>query len=112
MKDMDVAQFKVRLLQMRSELRELEEASEEDQRPVELDQARVGRLSRMDAMQAQEMAHATSRRRRNMLLKIEGALGRVESGEYGCCFVCGEEIDLRRLAADPTSTRCMECVEA
>jgi DnaK suppressor protein len=71
--------------------------------------ASVGRLSRMDAMQAQQMAQETERRRQQQLMKVEGALRRMESGEYGYCFVCGEEIDLRRLALDPTNTRCIKC---
>jgi len=78
---------------------------------VELDQASVGRLSRMDAMQAQQMARDSEERRRQRLLRIEGALRRMESGDYGYCFVCGEEIDVRRLHADPSHTRCIKCVD-
>jgi DnaK suppressor protein len=65
----------------------------------------------MDAMQAQQMALEAARRRQHQLLMVEGALRRLESGEYGYCFVCGKEIDVRRLAADPTNTRCVACVE-
>ena len=100
-----------RLLHLRSELQELEQTSRDTGATVELDQSRVGRLSRMDAMQAQQMALEAGRRRRDQLLKIEGALHRIDSGEYGYCFVCGEEIDGRRLSADPTNTRCIKCVE-
>jgi DnaK suppressor protein len=78
---------------------------------VELDQARVGRLSRMDAMQAQEMAQATARRREQRLAQVEDALRRMESDDFGICFACGEEIDPRRLALDPTATRCIGCME-
>jgi DnaK suppressor protein len=63
-------------------------------------------------MQAQQMAQASERRRQQQLLKIEVALRRIETGEYGYCFVCGEEIDVRRLGVDPTNTRCIRCVEA
>ena len=45
------------------------------------------------------------------LQKIEGALRRIESGDFGYCFVCGEKIDTRRLAIDPTISRCMACSE-
>jgi len=100
-----------KLVRLKSELRELEESFRETSEPVKLDQARVGRLSRMDAMQAQQMALEAGRRRQDQLLKIEGALRRIESGEYGYCFVCGEEIDIRRFSIDPTTTRCMQCVE-
>ena len=99
------------MLGLRSELLELEKASGETTRPVVLDQASVGRLSRMDAMQAQQMAKEVSRRRQHQLLKIEGALRRIESGEYGYCFVCGEDIGVRRLSIDPSNTHCIECDE-
>ncbi len=106
----EIEQFRQKLLSLRSELQELEEAFKKTSEPVELDQSRVGRLSRMDAMQAQQMALEAARRRQHRLLKIEGALRRIASGEYGDCFICGEEIVALRLSADPTNTRCIECV--
>ena len=111
MNEAELEQNRQKLIRLRSELRELEESFREASEPVKLDQARVGRLSRMDAMQAQQMALEAARRRQDQLLKIEGALRRIESGEYGYCFVCGEEIDIRRFSVDPTTTRCMKCVE-
>ena len=107
----EIEEIKQRLLRLRLELQEIEDTSKKASKPIELDQARVGRLSRMDAMQAQQMAQEVARRRQHQLLKIDGALRRIESGEYGYCFVCGEEIDVRRLAADPSNTHCIECVE-
>lgn len=105
----ETEQFRQKLLLLKQELQEREETSRDAAKPVELDQASVGRLSRMDAMQAQQMAQETERRRQHQLMKVEGALRRIESGEYGCCFVCGKEIDIRRLSLDPTNTRCMKC---
>ncbi len=107
----DHENIKKELLHLKSEIQELEETFKAASEPVELDQAKVGRLSRMDAMQGQQMALESSRRRQQQLVKIEGALRRIASGEYGYCFVCGEEIDARRLAVDATNTRCMGCVE-
>jgi len=107
----EIEQYRNLLLRLRAELQELGDTSRETGEPVELDQARVGRLSRMDAMQAQEMALEAARRRKQQLLKIEGALHRIESGEYGYCFICGEEMTTGRLSVDPTNTRCMECID-
>jgi len=107
----EIEQIRQKLLYLRSEIQELEDAFKETSEPVELDQSRVGRLSRMDAMQAQQMALEVTRRRQHRLLKIGGALRRIESGDYGDCYVCGEEIVARRLFVDPTSTRCIGCVE-
>ena len=78
---------------------------------VELDQTCVGRLSRMDAMQSQQIALETERRRQQQLVKIEGALHRLGAGEYGYCFCCGDEIAGQRLKADPTITRCINCAD-
>ncbi len=111
MTEEEMEQIRQQLLCLKSKLQELEATFKETNKPLELDQARVGRLSRMDAMQAQEMALEASRRRQSQLLKVEGALRRIESGEYGYCFVCGEEIGIRRLSVDPANTRCMECAE-
>ena len=107
----DIGRFRKALLGLRAELGRLEAAAEGAADTVELDQSRVGRLSRMDALQAQQMARETARRRRQQIERIDGALRRIESGDFGGCFACGEPIDLRRLAADPTHTRCIRCAE-
>jgi len=57
------------------------------------------------------MAMATARRRVHELAAVEGALRRIELGEYGNCVGCGEEIDVRRLLVAPTSMRCVACAE-
>lgn len=109
MKQSDLAALKAQLLKQQAELEAVAEVSDEAARPVELDQAMVGRLSRMDAMQAQSMAQEAARRRKLQLTKIEGALRRMAGEDYGLCFVCGDDIDLPRLQFDPTTTRCIDC---
>lgn len=76
---------------------------------VELDQTRVGRLSRMDALQMQQMGLALSRRRQQELIALQHALKRIENGEYGECFECGEEINPKRLEIDLAATLCISC---
>jgi DnaK suppressor protein len=78
---------------------------------VELDQTRVGRLSRMDAMQMQQMELAMSRRQQRELGGLENALNRIDSGEFGRCFECDEDINPRRLEIDPIATLCISCAE-
>jgi DnaK suppressor protein len=46
------------------------------------------------------------------LNKIEDALMRLEQGDYGNCFECGEEIAQARLRALPFAVRCKDCEEA
>lgn len=46
------------------------------------------------------------------LSKINDALTRLEQGDYGNCFDCGEEIAGKRLRALPFAVRCKDCEEA
>lgn len=47
---------------------------------------------------------------RVVLKQIEGALVRVQRGEYGECVACGDEIGERRLMARPMATHCIDCM--
>ena len=98
-----------KLLKLRAELRAIAELGDESAAVVELDQTKVGRLSRMDALQAQAMAQASSARREQMLRRIEAALKRIDDDEYGYCKECDEPINPKRLEFDPTSVLCIEC---
>src|SRR5947207_14433220 len=46
------------------------------------------------------------------LNKINDALARLEQGDYGYCFDCGDEIAEKRLRALPFAVRCKDCEEA
>ena len=111
MDDKNLEQIRQLLLKMKVDLQKQEKTFIEDKKPVELDQTKVGRISRMDAMQIQQMALNASRRRQLQLVKIETAFQTIESGEYGYCLSCDEEINFRRLLVDPTNTYCIECAE-
>ena len=101
--------FQEKLLQLRAEIEAVAATGHESAGIVELDQSKVGRLSRMDAMQVQAMAQASSQRREQMLRNITAALGRLERNEYGDCQSCDEPINPKRLEFDPTATLCIEC---
>ena len=89
---------------------ELLDAQPNDERAtVMLDQQSVGRLNRMDALQRQQMAKETFRRRQLERAKIAAALARLDEGEYGWCVECGSEISARRLDVDLTAHLCIEC---
>ena len=105
----DLGAVQARLDARRKELAELTASHHDEARPAELDQTRVGRLSRMDALQAQEMAAATERRREIELDRIDAALQRITSGDFGFCVQCGEDIGLERLEFDPTTPLCIAC---
>ncbi len=109
---LDLSVFRDRLIARRQELLDLASSSAESRKPVELDQTRVGRLSRMDALQNQAMSLETERRRQLELQRIEASLKRLESGDYGYCITCGEQIPLRRLELDPTLPPCVDCASS
>ncbi len=110
--DTDPEAVRAALIAHRRELLRLVESSAEARRTVELDQSRVGRLSRMDALQSQAMSMETDRRRKVELHQIEAALGRIVDGDYGTCASCGEAIGPKRLALDPTTPVCIDCAQS
>ena len=95
--------MRARLLQLQEELSALEETGREAAQTVELDQSRVGRLSRMDALQGQAMSKEAQRRRHLELQAIKAALQRLDEGDYGYCLACGEDIARPRLNVDPAA---------
>ncbi len=107
--DDQLEKLKTRLLDRQQELKTLDAEGESWRGTVELDQQSVGRLSRMDALQQQEMAQAEARRRTSELAGIDGALQRLDEGEYGWCAECGEPIAFRRLEIDPSAALCVNC---
>jgi len=107
--DLDLKKIRQLLENERAELLQDSSSAADERRPVELDQQSVGRLSRMDAMQVQAMAQAVETRRRGRLQRIEAALKRLETDDFGYCDDCGEDIPAKRLEIDPTTTRCVDC---
>lgn len=109
MSDTFISDMRAKLLELREELESVVAASEDSSQIVELDQARVGRLSRMDALQAQAMSQASGRRREMMLRRISAALERIDNGDYGLCQTCEEMISHGRIESDPTAVLSIEC---
>jgi len=109
MDDAQQAKFRAQLLALRDDLELQDERGHDSQRTVTLDQQAVGRLSRMDAMQQQQMAKAVQSRRDTMKSRIIAALARLEDGEYGYCLSCGDDIAAKRLDFDPALPTCLSC---
>lgn len=53
----------------------------------------------------------TRDRQRKLICKIDSALRRIDTGEYGFCEVTGEPISLARLEARPIATMTVEAQE-
>src|SRR6188472_2385217 len=60
----------------------------------------------------EELEFALIQMKSETLNKVNDALIRLEQGDYGYCFECGEEIAEKRLRALPFAVRCKDCEEA
>lgn len=106
---MDAKQAREKLQEEQERLASLRQQSKTARAPVMLDQQAVGRLSRMDALQKQNMELATEHRRQQRVQTIAAALQRIEAGDFGYCIICGEDIAPQRLAFDPAVACCIDC---
>lgn len=109
MKDHDVLYFRGCIEARILELRDQSTANAGSRETVELDQQSVGRLSRMDAIERKAMADATHRMRDLEIKKLTAGLGRLETGDFGYCIDCEEEIERERLASNLTVLKCFDC---
>jgi DnaK suppressor protein len=101
--------MKKHLLERRKELEQVIEVRAETKTDSELDQQRIGRLSRMDAIQQQAMEEETGRRRDQEVDRIKAALQRIDEDDFGYCSVCEEPIAPKRLENDPATPLCVSC---
>lgn len=110
--EVQLAEIQTDLLTLREALSGQLQRLGEDSKPVQLDQQMVGRLSRMDAMQQQQMASASASHSKAYLNRVNLALQAIEEGDYGYCRQCDEAIAWLRLKARPDSPLCVACQEA
>jgi DnaK suppressor protein len=107
--ELKIAALSARLNARWAELHALSDGARDSRKPVELDQSKVGRLSRMDAMQDQAMAQESERRRVGDLQRIEAALLRLKGNDFGYFVSCDEAIAPARLELDPAVATCIKC---
>ena len=105
----DTNAMRQRLLARRTELEQLIESSADTRTDRNLDQQRIGRLSRVDALQQHAMEEATGRRREHEIARIDAALKRIEGDDYGFCTACERPVAPKRLENDPATPLCIEC---
>ena len=104
-----ISEFRDQLLGKQKFLQDIGQTGDDAAKTVELDQACTGRLTRMDALQAQAMSIDAQRRRVLELQLIDAALQRLTQGEYGYCLDCGEVIAIKRLQHNPAVVLCINC---
>lgn len=67
--------------------------------------------SRAQTNTARDLELALDARETTELAAVDAALGRIKSGSYGLCEVCGVAIAVARLVAAPEAERCIDCQE-
>lgn len=69
----------------------------------------LGRLSRMEAMQDQQLVLEVRRRQKRRKAEVFNAISRLEQDQYGKCIFCGSQIAEERLDAFPEVQTCTKC---
>ncbi len=105
-----ISAFKARLEQQHEELKAELASAEEAARPVDLGLP-IGRISRMDAMQDQQIALARTKRIQGRIRAVTAALARIMAGRFGVCPRCDDDIEIARLNARPELPLCRDCQE-
>lgn len=105
-----VAHYKSLLLHRQEDIVHQLEQLEEMSQPVSPDPA-IGRLTRQDAMQQQQMTLESQRRLALEQTRVQTALQRIEAGKFGLCVLCKTPILPARLEAIPESPLCVPCLE-
>ena len=112
LKPAQVKQLHAQLITQQQDLTESMHNAEATTKPVSLDQQSVGRVSRIDAIQQQQMAIANQQQTSDMLKSIGLALRRIDDASYGDCQECGDPIAYARLQAQPFASLCIDCQSA
>ncbi len=71
----------------------------------------IGRLSRLDSMQHQQLALANKRRHEDEQNRLHEALRRIDAGNYGHCLLCHQDIERERLELQPAAVTCVPCLK-
>lgn len=104
------AEFGAILRDREKEVLERLVANAETAEPPSLDEE-IGRLTRMDHLQQQQMALHGRRRLKTQLAQVRGALARVEAGTFGVCAMCSADLPRGRLELSPETPFCVPCQE-
>jgi DnaK suppressor protein len=103
----EIARFKEILTKKRDELRRgLTKEEQHDAHDFGRDEG-----DRANFSQSKEMAFRQKAHERGLLLLVEGALSRLDGGNFGTCLNCEQEISINRLNAVPWSRYCITCQE-
>ena len=102
--------YKKRLLEKREELLRLVSKSYHDGREADEEVTQDLADKAANSYTKEFLFHQSDDNRRILQL-VNEALGRLDSGTYGLCVACQEEVQAKRLDAVPWARHCIECQE-
>jgi DnaK suppressor protein len=103
--------FEKKLLEAKATLIDRVQKAETDGREADSEGEARDLADQASSSYTKELLFSKSNSDRQFLQKIEGALERVESGEFGECENCEEAIGLKRMEAVPWARLCIKCQE-
>ena len=110
MESTEMDRFRELLLSKRAELTDRvraarsSEAEESESEAPDLGDRALSTVSR-------DLRYQLSTGERDVVRRIDWALGQVTEGTYGLCVHCGSEVQLGRLRAVPWARHCIDCQE-
>ena len=108
MKDQDLESIQQNLMKMRQAL--MDEVQAKYAASREIGETNVPDLADVSSnAYSREMLLNLSEAHHRQMQDIDAALARLESGEYGICAGCEEEISPRRMEVRPFSRYCIDC---
>lgn len=101
--------FRQRLLEWRNELLRESDQTLHNMQNTSIQEPDIADRASLESERALELR--TRDRGRKLISKIDDALRRIETGDYGYCEDSGEPINIRRLMARPIATLSIEAQE-
>lgn len=69
----------------------------------------IGRISRMDAINNKSINEASLVQTRDKLVRLNQALEKIDSPDFGICIRCKKPIPLGRIMLMPQAVKCVTC---
>jgi RNA polymerase-binding transcription factor len=110
MKNDEKAKLKENIKEKMKAMKENIVSYKELTKPVSPDNA-IGRLTRMEAINSKSINEAALKKAKETLLKLERALAKIDTPDFGLCIECEEPIPFARLEILPETDLCVQCAE-
>lgn len=106
--EMDAKEIEAKIKEEISKTESLIVEYKDMSKPVSPENA-IGRISRMDAINNKSITESALRQAEVKLAKLNQALNKVGTPDFGICTKCKQPIPLGRILLMPESSKCVNC---